>query len=63
MARGNKIELGDFCKVRNNIQIKNPDYKMVLFDDDDIEIWIKKNFDDEIIWNVYKNIKTTLYFN
>ena len=44
-------------KVRNNIQKINPDYKIVLFDDDDIETWIKENFDDEIIWNTYKKLK------
>ena len=44
-------------KVRNNIQKKNPDYKIVLFDDNDIEIWIKENFNDEIIWNTYKKLK------
>lgn len=44
-------------KIRDNIQKKNPDYKIVLFDDDDIEIWIKENFNDEIIWNTYKKLK------
>ena len=27
--------------VRNKIQNLNPSYEMILFDDDDIELWIK----------------------
>jgi mannosyltransferase OCH1-like enzyme len=42
--------------VIDNIQKLNPDYKMVLFDDEEIENWIKHNF-DEIIFTTYKKIK------
>jgi len=39
------------------IQNLNPTYKMVLFDDDDIEKWIKENFESDIIYATYKKLK------
>jgi len=43
--------------IRKKIQILNPNYKMRLFDDNDIEIWIKSNFDNGIIYDTYKKLK------
>lgn len=44
--------------VRKKISQMNPDYEMILFDDDDIDVWIKENFSDESnIYNVYKKLK------
>jgi len=42
-------------KVRDNIQKLNPDYEMVIYDDDDIDKFIKDNF-DEFIYNCYSNL-------
>lgn len=33
-------------KIRDNIQYLNPDYQMVLYDDNDINLFIKNNFDE-----------------
>lgn len=46
-------------KVRNDIQNLNPSYKMILFDDEDMDTWIKDTFkdNDEIIYNTYKLLK------
>ena len=46
-------------RIRNNIQNLNPYYKMVLFDDEDMNTWIKDTFrdNDEIIYNTYKLLK------
>ena len=43
--------------VIDKIQKLNPDYKILLFDDNDIENWIKENFENEIILNTFKKIK------
>jgi mannosyltransferase OCH1-like enzyme len=44
--------------VRNNIQKRNPDYEMVLFDDEDIERWIINTFQqNNLIYNTYKKLK------
>lgn len=43
--------------VRNSIQELNPEYEMKLFDDNDIEEWIKNTFNDKIIYNTYKQLK------
>jgi len=43
--------------VRNEIQKLNPTYKMKLFDDNDIDEWIKNTFDDPLIYNTYKKLK------
>ena len=44
--------------VRKRISQINPDYEMILFDDNDIDVWIKENFNDESgIYNVYKKLK------
>lgn len=43
--------------VIDKIQKLNPDYKIILFDDNDIENWIKENFKNEIILNTFKKIK------
>ena len=42
-------------KIRDKISVINPDYKLILFDDDDMENFIKKNFDIRI-YNLYKNL-------
>lgn len=38
----------DIKRVRDNIQLLNPDYTMVLYDDADMEQFIKDNFDDAV---------------
>lgn len=44
--------------VINNIQKLNPNYKIVFFDDDDIELWIKNTFEnDTTIYDTYKKLK------
>ena len=43
-------------EIRSKIQNLNPNYEMILFDDDDIDNWIRDNFKDEIIYNTYKQI-------
>jgi mannosyltransferase OCH1-like enzyme len=43
--------------VRNKIQQLNPTYEIKLFDDNDIEDWIKSEFKDETIYNTYKQLK------
>lgn len=43
--------------IRNKIQNLNPTYEMKLFDDNDIEEWIKNTFNDTIIYNTYKKLK------
>jgi len=44
--------------VRTRISQMNPDYEMILFDDNDIDVWIKENFEEESnIYNVYKKLK------
>ena len=48
----NKLE-----SVRKKIQNLNPEYEMKLFDDNDIETWIKNEFTDPIIYNTYKKLK------
>jgi mannosyltransferase OCH1-like enzyme len=52
-----KILDNNIQNVINRIQNINPDYEIKLFDDDDIDIWIKNNFEDELIYNTYKKIK------
>lgn len=48
--------LNENClKVRNNIQRLNPEYKMELYDDNEIEAFIKQNF-DEFTYNCYKKL-------
>ena len=42
-------------KVRDKISKINPEYKLILFDDDDIDNFIKKNFDIKI-YNLYKKL-------
>ena len=39
-------------EVRNKIQRLNPNYTMILFDDNDMDKWIKENF-DESTYNCY----------
>jgi mannosyltransferase OCH1-like enzyme len=39
-------------QIRNNIQILNPDYKIILFDDTDMDNWINENCEQYII-NAY----------
>lgn len=40
-------DLHENCiKIRDNIQKLNPDYEMKLYDDEDIDAFIKNNFDD-----------------
>lgn len=44
--------------VRDKIQKLNPEYDMKLFDDNDIETWIKRTFTTyPIIYNTYKKLK------
>jgi mannosyltransferase OCH1-like enzyme len=42
-------------KIRQNIQNLNPDYQMILYDDDDMENFIKNNF-NEYIYNCYSKL-------
>ena len=35
-------------KIRDNIQKLNPNYQLILYDDDDIDIFIKNNFDEHV---------------
>ena len=49
-------DLHENCiKIRDNIQSLNPDYEMKLYDDNDIDIFIKNNFDD-YIYTCYSNL-------
>lgn len=41
--------------VRNNIQKLNPDYEMILYDDNDIDNFIKNNFDN-FVYNCYSKL-------
>jgi len=41
--------------VRNKIQNNNPNYGMILYDDDDMDLFIKKNFDEKI-YKAYNNL-------
>ena len=44
--------------VRERISQLNPDYEMILFDDNDIDVWIRENFkDDTKIYNVYTKLQ------
>jgi len=44
--------------VIDNIQKLNPNYKIVFFDDDDIESWIKNTFENDTkIYDTYKKLK------
>jgi mannosyltransferase OCH1-like enzyme len=43
----------EIVNVRNRIQSLNPDYTMLLFDDNDMDDWIKNNY-DENIYRCYK---------
>ena len=45
--------LSENCiKVKNHIQMLNPDYSIILYDDNDMETFIKSNFDQDI-YNCY----------
>ena len=39
-----------------NMKSLNPDYDFYLYDDNDIEKWIKSTFDDPIIYNTYSQL-------
>ena len=42
-------------KIKNYIQSINPEYEMVLYDDDDIDLFIKTNF-TEYVYNCFKQL-------
>ena len=42
-------------KIKNNIQSLNPEYEMVLYDDNDIDLFIKTNF-TEYVYNCFKQL-------
>lgn len=46
---------GNCIKIRNNIQQLNPDYEMILYHDNDMDIFIKNNF-DEFTYNCYRQL-------
>ena len=45
----------DVQNVRDSIQKNNPQYTMILYDDDDMDLFIKNNYDDRI-YSAYKKL-------
>jgi len=45
----------NLLKIRDNIIKLNPDYKIILYDDKEIDEFIKSNF-DEYVYNAYSKL-------
>ena len=45
----------NLIKIRENIQKLNPDYKIIIYDDNEIDEFIKSNF-DEYIYDTYSKL-------